>query len=186
MKFGLQITLSRKISRRYAQAFFDAAVQNKLLTEVHADLALAQKTLSNSKDLKDFIQQPHLALGLAEAVLEEVFKARVQPMTYDIFLFLIHKGRLNILEEIIEAFDRIYQQNQQISKVQIISAVELSAAQVSSICEKLNKRWKQTVVAETVIDPSLIGGFCVKSGDQVLDFSMKNLLENYRRQVINA
>jgi F-type H+-transporting ATPase subunit delta len=186
MKFGLQITLSRKISRRYAQSLFDSASQKKLLMDVHKDLVLIENVIKDSEDLKDFIQQPYLALGLAEAVLGEIFKTRIEPLTYDFLLFLIHKGRLNILSETIEAFDWFYQQHQEISKVQITSASELSKVQVAAICEKLNKRWKREIVAETIVDPALIGGFRIKSGDQVLDFSMKNLLENYRRQVINA
>lgn len=186
MKVGLQSTLAKKIGRRYSRALFNAAVENKTIEGVNADIISLAETLKTSKDLNAFITAPYNPPELFEAVLKELFKDKVQAATYDFLLLLIKKGRLIILNEILASFMSLYHEYHRITKIQIISAMALLPEQVDAICKKLQMRHNHEYFAETMIDPDLIGGFQIKSGDEVLDFSMKNQLENFRRQVINA
>lgn len=186
MKFGLLTTLSKKISRRYARAFFNQALEKKTLEDVHADVRQLLAMLKTSPELRDFIQDPNLPSERLTTVFKELMQGKIQPMTLEFLIFLNQKNRLNILNEILTAFHEFYNQYHGIKKIQIISAALLDNEQVAAICAKLKKRWNRDVFAETTVDPDLVGGFQIKSGDEVLDFSMKHLLENYRRQVINA
>lgn len=183
MKFALQ---SQRISRRYANALYSLGADNNNVDELLNDFIFIDQTLKISAELKEFIANPHHPDELYEAVTNDLFKNNVKPLTYDFLLFLIRKGRLNILNDIIAAFFKLYHEHHNISKIQIISAAALLPEQVDAICKKLKARWKHEYLAENIIDPSLIGGFQVKSGDKVLDLSMKTQLENFRRQVINA
>ena len=186
MKFGLQTTLNKKISRRYARAYFDSAEEKGSIEKIYADTLTLSQMLGESAEFKDFILNPYHPPGLCEAVLMELLKDRVEPLTHDFLMFLTEKGRLNILGGILDTFVDLYHHYHGITKIKIISAVPLAAQQVDAICKRLKARWKRGIFAETAVDPDLIGGFQIKSGDQILDFSMKSQLENYRRQVINA
>ena len=186
MKFGLQTTLNKKISRRYAQAFFDSIEAKGNIEKVYSDTLMLLELLKSSSELKGFILNPYHPAGLCEAVLKALLQERVHPLTYDFLLFLNQKSRLNILSEVLDTFGNLYHHYHWISKIQIISASELAPEQVDAICKKLKSRWKRGIFAETSVNPDLIGGFQIKSGDEMIDFSMKNQLENYRQQVINA
>lgn len=186
MQFGLQSTLTKKISRRYSQALFGLALEKKSIDSIHNDVVFLTEALRSSDELRNFIIDPQHPAELCQSALTELFKNKVQPMTFDFLMFLIEKGRLNILGEILKAFTKLYHDEYKIRTIEIISASELLPEQVDAICKKLKLRWKHEYFAETSVDKDLIGGFQIKSGDQVLDFSMKNQLENFRRQVINA
>jgi len=186
MQFGLQSTLIKKISRRYARALLGLALEKKTLEEVYVDVQFLTATLKSSVELKDFVVDPHHPDELLRSVLDELFKNKIQQTTFDFLMFLIEKGRLNILNEIISAFTLLYLEEHKIGTIEIISASTLLPEQVEAIRKRLTVRWKREFVAETRIDPALIGGFQIKAGDQVLDYSIKNQLENFRRQIINA
>lgn len=186
MNFGLQSTLAKKISRRYGQALFNLALEKNAVEETLADIVLLGETLKKSSDLTDFVHDPHVLPELSEKVISAIFKDQVRPLTYDFLLLLIRKGRLLILPVVLEAFMALYHQYHRITKIMITSAEALTTQQVDNICKRLQSRHKHEYFAETAVDPQLIGGFQIKSGDEVLDFSMKNQLENFRRQVINA
>ena len=186
MQFGLQTTLVKKISRRYGQALFNLALETNALDEIHNNVMFLTETLRSSEELRNFITDPHHPAELCQSALKELFKTKIDDQTFNFLMFLVEKGRLNILREVLEAFTRLYHDEYKIRMIQIISASELLPAQVDAICKKLKLRWHHEYFAETSVDESLIGGFQIKSGDQVLDFSMKNQLANFRRQVLNA
>ncbi len=186
MKFGLQSTVAKRISRRYGQALFNLSMERKDIEKVYTDVVFLTEMLDSSADLRGFLANTQYAAELNESVLKELFKDRVGPKTFDFLLFLVQKGRLNILSEILRAFNTLYNKGHKIALVQITSAAALSDDQVKAICQKLEKRWQHTFIAQTAVNPDLIGGFQIRSGDEVLDFSMKNQLENFRRQAIKS
>ena len=183
---SLNSTLVKKISRRYAQALLGLTLAKNTVEDVYADVVLLTESLKSSPELRDFVADPQHPAPLFKSAISELFKNKIQPGTFDFLMFLIEKGRLNILNEILSTFTDLYQQRNKIGKVEITSAAPLTAEQVDAITKKLAVRWKQDFIAETKVDSTLIGGFLIKSGDQVLDYSMKNQLEKFRRQVINA
>ena len=186
MKFGQQNTVSKRISRRYGQAIFGQAMEKKNIEDIHKDFLLISSFLEKSPELRDFIADPHHPVELYVSVINEIFAQRTESLSSDFLLFLIQKSRLNLLSEIIAAFLKLYHEHHKIAKIRIVSATKLLPEQIDAICKKLKVRWKQEFLAENIIDPTLIGGFKIKSGDKVLDFSMKSQLETFRRQVINA
>lgn len=186
MKFGLKATLYKKISRRYSRAFFNSAVEQKAIEQTQLDMVYLSETLRLSPEFADFIEASYLPQASIKKMLEELFGGRITPLTVDFLDLLVKRGRLNLLPEVISAFESLYHQYHGITKIQIISAEKIEPEQVERICAKLEERWKRGIFAETVIDPELIGGFKIKSGDRVLDFSLKNQLEIYRQHVINA
>jgi F-type H+-transporting ATPase subunit delta len=186
MKFGLQTTLFKKISRRYSQSLFNAAIDANILEPIQLDFILLSRMLSGSTDFRDFINAPYLQLFPNREILCDLLKAHVHPLTLDFLTLLCHKNRLNLLKEIIESFEALYHHHFGITKVSIISAAPLAPSQVDAICKKLKNRWNRGIFAETIIDPELIGGFQIKSGDKILDLSLKNQLAKYRHAVLNA
>jgi len=186
VRFGQQSTLNKKIARRYSHAAFSLAKAKNIVEKVRADMMLLDQTVKVSADFRDFLNMPHMKAEISTAIFKGLFKDNIEPQTMDLLNLLADKGRLNILPNIIEAFEIYYKQSTGLTKVQIISAVELEEKQVDRICEKLKARWNREVTAETLVDPELIGGFQIKAGDRVLDLSLKGQLDQYHQKVINA
>lgn len=186
MKFGQQSTLAKKIGRRYASAAFNAASEAGRIEAVQLDMALLAEVVKGSAEFRSFINAAHLPPETCIAVFRELFAKRVQPLTFGLLALLAQRRRMNILPEVVDAFESRYHQYHGITKVKITSAVALEPGQVDRICAKLKERWQRGIFAETAVDPNLIAGFQIRSGDRVLDLSIKSQLEHYRQSVINV
>ena len=186
MKFGLQTTMFKKIGRRWAQSLFNRAIETNTLEAVQLDLLLISQMLESSPEFRDFVSAPHLQMFPNEKIINELFSTRVSALTLKFLILLCQKNRLNLLKEIILSFQVLYHQHYGITKVTITSAVALDPSQVDAICKKLKSRWNRGIFAETLVDPDLIGGFQIRSGDRILDFSLKSQLVKYRHAVLNA
>ena len=78
-----------------------------------------------------------------------------------------------------KAFKEYAKLQQGIQKIVITSARELSGTMITEISALFGKK----VEVETAIDTSLIGGVVVRSGDSIMDASVKSQLEQLQRQL---
>jgi F-type H+-transporting ATPase subunit delta len=65
-----------------------------------------------------------------------------------------------------------------VADVQITSAVALNDAQRSRLADALKKRLKKDVRLHCEVDAGLIGGAVIRSGDIVIDGSLRARLES--------
>lgn len=93
--------------------------------------------------------------------------------------FLIDERVLSKKEYLMKAFKEYAKLQQGIQKIVITSARELSDMMVQEIAGLFGKK----VEVETTIDESLIGGVIVRSGDNIMDASVKSQLEQLQRQL---
>ena len=93
--------------------------------------------------------------------------------------FLIEQRALSKKEYLMKAFKEYAKLQQGIQKIVITSARELSGTMITEISALFGKK----VEVETAIDTSLIGGVVVRSGDSIMDASVKSQLEQLQRQL---
>ena len=65
----------------------------------------------------------------------------------------------------------------------IVTAVPLSEAQLDSLTEKLNSRFRKHLNITTSVDPSLIGGVRVVVGNIVIDDTVKRKMQEMKKSV---
>ena len=70
--------------------------------------------------------------------------------------------------------------------VEVTSAVELDKAIVSSIGDRIGEQTKRTVELSSHVDPDILGGIVLRVGNVILDASIRNRLEQLRKQVARA
>jgi ATP synthase F1 delta subunit len=65
----------------------------------------------------------------------------------------------------------------------VTSAVELDESLVRSIGERIQEQTGRRVELSSKVDPDVLGGLVVQVGNMVLDASVRNRLEQLRKQV---
>jgi len=93
--------------------------------------------------------------------------------------YLIEERALSKKEYLMKAFKEYAKLQQGIQKIVITSARELSQKMIEEIAGLFGKK----VEVETNIDKSLIGGVVVRTGDTILDASVKSQLEQLQKEL---
>jgi F-type H+-transporting ATPase subunit delta len=82
--------------------------------------------------------------------------------------------------------DRLWEEENRLLPVQITSAVALDAATVDRVGREIGEQTGRRVELSTTVDPDVLGGIVLRVGNQILDASIRNRLDQLRRQVANA
>lgn len=177
---------SNKTAKRYAKALFDLARKSNQLDPVHADLQGLCQLVSESEELRHFWQNPILSEEQRASVLDALLKERLHVLSYRYLLFLNRKKRWDHFDAICSAFDTLYNRFREIQHIKIIAAAPISEAQQNAICEKLRERLHKEIKATVEVDFRLIGGFKIRIGDAVHDFTIASKLEQFKQKIMHG
>jgi ATP synthase F1 delta subunit len=83
-------------------------------------------------------------------------------------------------------FDRLWEEENKLLPVTVTSAVELPKDTVKQIGDRIAEQTDRKVELQSNVDPDILGGIVVRVGNSVLDASIRNRLENFRKQVARA
>lgn len=86
-------------------------------------------------------------------------------------------GQLKLVNEIIEKFNEIWNEQNGIVEAEVISARELESSQVCKVESYIKEKYKaKKVVLKNRVDKNIKGGVIIKVGDEIIDGSVKKKL----------
>ena len=164
------------IARPYAQAIYDHSEGWEV------DLEQLERALETPA-VQQLIDSPKLAYKEKTDVFLSLFEGEIESKTSNFVKVLGESKRISLIPHISKEYKKLLSGTKGSSEVFITSAFELSEEQVDKITESLKGRYGDSLTVEQVIDKSLIGGFSIKCGDEVTDYSVKGKLEKLRNQI---
>jgi F-type H+-transporting ATPase subunit delta len=170
-----------RAASRYVKSLLGLAVEKNVIEQVHQDMLLFTRVLDENRELKLALSNPIIKHDKKRAVLEQIFKGKVNDLTLAIFDIITKKHREPILYTIAKQFHDAYNEHKGIGIATVISAVPLDSgirAELLAIIKKINERKEVELIEK--IDPSLIGGFVLNVGDRQIDASLKSRLKSLK------
>ena len=164
------------IARPYAQAIYDHSEGWEV------DLEQLERALETPA-VQQLIDSPKLAYKEKTDVFLSLFEGEIETKTSNFVRVLGESKRISLIPHISKEYKKLLSGTKGSSEVYITSAFELSEEQVDKITESLKGRYGDSLTVEQDIDKSLIGGFSIKCGDEVTDYSVKGKLEKLRNQI---
>jgi F-type H+-transporting ATPase subunit delta len=174
-----------EIATVYARSLFEVASERDKLDVVREQLGQFTDALAQDRNLEIFFFSPYFSTeekieGLRRAVID------ADPVILNFLELLVEKHRMPALMRIRRAYERLWEQANRLLPVQITSAVDLDDAVVRSIEERIAEQTGRKVQTQTTVDPDVLGGLVVRVGNTVLDASIRNRLEQLRKEVARA
>jgi F-type H+-transporting ATPase subunit delta len=80
-------------------------------------------------------------------------------------------------------YERLWERENRLLPVILTSAVELDERTTADLASRIGERTGRTVDLQTRVEPDILGGIVVQIGNSILDASIRNRLEQLRRQV---
>ena len=166
------------LAGRYAIALYGLADSAKKLDKVAEDLKTLRQMIQESADLRRVISSPVLSRGeQVKAMTALCAKADMDELTGNFVGTVAQNRRLFALEGMIKAFLDELSRSRGEATAQVISAKELSDAQIKAVSDVLKKAVGTKVSVEPLVDESLLGGMIVKVGSRMVDSSLKTKLQ---------
>ncbi len=171
-----------ELAQVYARALFEVAREQGKLDELREQLAQFADALESDRQLAIFFFSPYFSTAEKEQGLGRMLEGAEESFVNFLGL-LIEKHRMPVLFRIRHAYQRLWDEQNKVLPVEITSAIELDQATTENLGRKIGERAGRRVTLAAHVDPEIIGGIVVRVGNSILDASIRNRLEQLRRQV---
>ncbi len=174
-----------EIASVYARSLFEVAKEQGKLDTVHDELDEFADALNESRELQVFLFSPYFSTKEKDEGLDRAV-SDADPVVLNFLKLLIEKHRMPVLFRIRRAYDALWEEENKRLPVSITSAIELDDDTVKQIGDRIAEQTDRKVDLSSRVDPDILGGIVVRVGNSVLDASIRNRLENFRKQVARA
>jgi F-type H+-transporting ATPase subunit delta len=167
-----------RVASRYAKSLLELADEKGKLEDVHKDMMLLDTICKENHDFTLALRNPVVKNDKKYAILEAIFKGKVDDLTLAIFAIICRKNRASFLPLVSVEFHRQYNVCKSIEQATITTAVKLDKSLVASFKEIVKQiSTEKHVELEEVIDEEIIGGYVLKVGDRQIDDSIKSKIK---------
>jgi ATP synthase F1 delta subunit len=169
----------------YARSLFEVAKEQDKLDVVRDQFGAFADALSETRELQVFFFSPYFSTQEKEDGLDKAVSG-ADPVVVNFLKLLIEKHRMPVVFRIRANFDRRWEDENRLLPVEITSAVELDEKIAKQLGDRIAEQTGRNVELSSRVEPDILGGIVVQVGNSVLDASVRNRLEQLRRQVARA
>jgi len=171
-------------ARRYAQAVFRMALEQKELNVWQSDL---RKIASMVRDeaLFALLENREVSFDEKSEVLSERL-GEIHPMALKLVSMLVAKGRLGMIEDISEEYQQLldnYRGVEGAEVAEVTTAIPLDDEDRLKLAQRITNMVGKPVVLRTKVDPGIVGGIVIRIGDRLIDGSIRSKLTALRREL---
>ena len=170
--------MSNIVAQPYAEALVNLAKKEKEITQITNDLFNISKLLSDSKSLKQFIDNPIIGKKSKKFVLEELLSKQVHSIVLNFLCLLVDKNRISLFNKILINYIQLTNNLDSTTVVSLKTAKNLTSEQYQQLKNKIQQMTDAKIVKiNTEVDTDLIGGFVLQIGSKVIDTSLLGQLK---------
>ncbi len=169
--------ITGRVAVRYARALVKFAEERDVVDKVVYDFDYIRTVGRRSVEFVDMLKNRSLTFGRRTQIIDSIFKDKINDHSYRFIMFLNDRGRLNLLIDIVDNFLRIIAEKRGLLEGELVSSREFDPIFVNQLTKKLSDSYGKKVMLNLLVDNRLIGGFRLKLGDKVYDYSVAGQLK---------
>jgi len=176
--------LENQVGKRYAEALSGNISDTVMLEKALESLKAFDEAMKSEKQLAKFFEHPSISTEKKQNVVQEICdRLEVGEQVSSLMALLNERDRIMHLGKIVEYFEQVVDRRLNRMRVHVTSAHPLTPANTERLNSALNKILGKTILIDTEVDESLIGGIMLRIGDQVADDTIRNRLEILKRTI---
>merc|ERR1719161_383910 len=171
--------------RCFSAVEIQTAKKQNALDKVYDDMTTIRSAYLESADFKLFVDTPGIKPEQKAAALTAVAKG-FSPLSQNFLQLLVENKRIDLVKRMVDEFEKSFQEEKGIVVCKVQTAAQISDKQKKSIVSAMQARAEKgkQLQFEYDVSPALVGGFVVKMGEQVLDFSVQSRLERLQTSLL--
>jgi len=176
--------LTSKIAVPYARALFDFSVEKNIMHQITADFQNLDTFLNEASELMDYLNSPVVKNEAKRQILAKTLKSQINTETFKFLMVLVDRDRINLLNSIINNYLELVYETASIKMIEVSTASAFTNSQKTTLIQKLKELTNAREIRLVInLDPSLIGGFLIKTDSKVIDFTIKNQLQQLAKHL---
>lgn len=172
-------------AKEYGKALFMLADECGAVDKIAGDVELARSVMREHPDYVKILNTPALSKEERLSLVDSAF-ASVDESVRNLLKILTEAHAAHLFVGAADEFASLYDDYKGILRVEAISAVPLTKAQISAIADKLLTMLGKTAVIKNTVDPSILGGMKLRYGSCQLDGSIKTRLDKFEMALKNT
>jgi F-type H+-transporting ATPase subunit delta len=174
-----------EIAEVYSRALFEVALEHDVLDQIREQLGQLADAMHDNRDLAVFFFSPYFSTDEKKQGLHSALDG-AEPTFENFIEALIERHRMPAIFRIRARFDELWDEEKKLLPVLVTSAVKLDEAVVKSLGDRIGEQVGREVQLSTEIQPDILGGIVLRVGNVILDASIRNRLNQLRKQVAQA
>jgi len=162
------------IARPYADAAFAFAREESTLPQWSDALSRLSQVMA-SDEAGSVVDNPRLTPAQVATLIADA-AGTLSPTQRNFVQLLAENERLSVLPQIAEQFHSLRNRADGTLDAVIESAYPLTDEQIDGIRATLEEKYGRKVQARAEVESDLIGGVCIRMGDEVIDASVRGKL----------
>ncbi|GAC1458172.1 MAG: F0F1 ATP synthase subunit delta [Gemmatimonadaceae bacterium] len=174
----------QRIGRNYAEALLALARKSGEQEEWGALIDTISTGIRENHVLRTFLESPQLSAARKIGILEKALGKRVPKLFLRFLDTVIMKRRQMLIPEIASEYRLLIDESEDRVHVQVTVAREPAESESDALARQLSRLFGKRVVPHISLNPGILGGIIVKTGDTVMDGSVRRRLFVLRQKML--
>ncbi|MDA0329109.1 MAG: ATP synthase F1 subunit delta [Gemmatimonadetes bacterium] len=174
------------VARNYAETLFELGVRSDALEEYAEAIATVAQLIEDDPKVRLFMETPRIRDEERKEVILRALGSALPKHVVHFVLVMIEKRRQRLLPEVSREYHLLLDAHMGREHVQVTVARPIDDATKNIITEKLSAALGKQAIPHIQVQPALLGGLVIRTGDTIYDGSIRRQLERMRRQLLQV
>lgn len=174
------------IARNYAATLFELAFKHEGLEVFAQGMDTVLGLMEQNPSFRTFLETPRISDREKKELLKKVFGDALPPALLNFLQVTVDKRRQRLLRTIGEEFHALVDHHMGRTHVMVTVARELAPGTLEELSRKLSSLLGREAIPHVRVNPAVLGGVYLKTGDTVYDGTLRRRIKQLRRQLVNA
>ena len=173
--------LNQSVANNFAEVLFKIKEYN--IDEVYKDF-LEFKNIEKDEPLfAEMLKQDFLSNDKKKMLFYSKFTILSKYKTF--FDYIFNTKKSIYISSIIDNFIKSYRNKKKIGVIEILSSIEIDPENITKIVNNIKNKFKfNEVIVKNKISTNIIAGFVVYVNNNILDFSINGILNNFKHLLL--
>ena len=167
-------------ANEYAKALFLLSEEEGNTDTVLLDLTTVRDALIDNPTYQNLLDTPALSKEERLGLIDEAFST-VCECVKSVMKILCERHAIYTFQRLVRDFCALVDEKRGIERVEAISAVPMSEAQILALTKKIEALTGKTVIVSNTLDRSIIGGVKLRYSGIQVDGSLKTRLDGFEK-----
>lgn len=164
----------------YVDSIMNIAEAEGVQVRIEEEFSSVVRTIDSNNDLRSKLTDELIPSAARQQIIETLLEGKAHRLTAQFISLVIGSGHARDLRNIAERVSSRVAHGSGREVAEARSAVALTQDQQDRLAEALSKATGSPVNLKVVVDPTVVGGIVATVGDQVIDGSVRNRLDQLK------